>query len=253
MTGLDKQKDRGHVLHELNVETINGLFFCNGFKELGFGNCYKCSWVRFCNYVPHVTCLNEDGTPLSNPLFKNCNFQFYQENPLSPVVPTCRICALQIRGRMYHCSKRKYSLHPYCATLQTTFSLPDSDMTIKLRRETKLNFFKSKCLKCDRKNRSPNDVQCLSYVSSRGNLCYHVACMKEACRDNWNKGYFRPGSETNERSKFLALKNLAPKLELLIVGQTSEVLPITFLKLVVYAILGEPFDLIAPLFQPSRN
>ncbi|TYH00320.1 hypothetical protein ES288_A10G266000v1 [Gossypium darwinii] len=154
---------------------------------------------------------------------------------------------------MYHCSKRKYSLHPYCATLRTTFSLLDSDMTIKLRRETKLNFFKSKCLKCDRKNRSPNDVQCLSYVSSRGNLCYHVACMKEACRDNWNKGYFRPGSETNERSKFLALKNLAPKLELLIVGQSSEVLPITFLKLVVYAILGEPFDLIALLFQPSRN
>ncbi|MBA0571313.1 hypothetical protein Golob_004893 [Gossypium lobatum] len=129
---------------------------------------------------------------------------------------------------MYHCSKGKYSLHPYCATLQTSFSLRE-------------------------KNRSSNDVQCLSYVSSDGNLCYHVACMKEACRDNWNKGYFRPGSETNEQSKFLALQNLAPKVELSSVGQTSEVSLITFLKLVVYAILGEPFDLIAPLFQFSQN
>ncbi|KAG4127628.1 hypothetical protein ERO13_D10G226866v2 [Gossypium hirsutum] len=251
MPGLDKQKDNKH-LHDLERRSREGLFICNGCKEIGFGNCYKCPWVWFCDYVLHVGCISEGRTPLSNSLFKNCEFQFYQTNP-STVAPACHICALDIQGRMYRCSKGKYSLHPYCATLQTTFSLRDSDMKIKLRRGTKLNFFKSKCLKCDRKNRSSNDVQCLSYVSSDGNLCYHVACMKEACRDNWNKGYFRPGSETNEQSKFLALQNLAPKEVLSSVGQTSEVSLITFLKLVVYAILGEPFDLIAPLFQFSQN
>ncbi|MFQ6669539.1 hypothetical protein Gotur_034749 [Gossypium turneri] len=251
MPGLDRQNDGKHV-HELQLKNSEGLFICNGCKQLGFGNCYKCPWLLFCNYVIHVACISEDGTPLSNSLFKNCKFQFYRENPLT-VAPTCHICALDIKGRMYHCSKGKYSLHPYCATLQTTFSLRDSDMKIKLRSGTKLNFFKSKCLKCDRKNRSSNDLQCLSCVSSDGNLCYHVACMKEACRDNWIKGYFRPGSETNEQSKFLALQNLAPKVVPSSVGQTSEVSLIRFLKLVVYAILGEPFDLIAPLFQPSRS
>ncbi|MBA0571312.1 hypothetical protein Golob_004892, partial [Gossypium lobatum] len=103
------------------------------------------------------------------------------------------------------------------------------------------------------RNRSSGNVQCLSYVSSDDNLSYHVACMKEACRDNFVRGYFRPGILSNERSKFLALKNLAPKVEPSSVGRTSEVLLIRFLKLVVFAILGEPFDLIAPLFQPSRR
>ncbi|KAH1045622.1 hypothetical protein J1N35_036406 [Gossypium stocksii] len=163
---LKKQKDWEHE-HDFQLDNNAGVFTCDGCKEIGFGNCYKCSPERPCNYVLHVTCLNEKGTPLSNPLFKNCRFQFDRIRPLS-VAPTCRICALDIQGRMYHCIKRKYSLHPHCATLQTTFSLPDSDMTIKLRRGTKLNFFKSKCLKClkcGKKNRSSGNVQCLSYVS----------------------------------------------------------------------------------------
>ncbi|MBA0629672.1 hypothetical protein Godav_024190 [Gossypium davidsonii] len=251
MPGLDRQNDGEHG-HDLKLENREGLFICNGCKELGFGNCYKCPRVGFCNYVLHVGRISEGRTPLSNPLFKNCKFQFYQKNPLT-VAPACRICALDIQGRMYHCSKRKYSLHPYCATLHTTITLPGSDMKIKLRRGTKFNFFKSKCLKCGKRNRSSGNVQCLSYVSSDDNLCYHVACMKEACRDNFVRGYFRPGILSNERSKFLALKNLAPKVELSSVGRTSEVLLIRFLKLVVFAILGVPFDLIAPLFQPSGS
>ncbi|KAA3481817.1 cysteine/histidine-rich C1 domain protein [Gossypium australe] len=225
MPGLYKQKDTEHQ-HELDLETITGLFICNGCKELGFGNCYKCPGES-CNYVLHVSCLNEDGTPLSNPLFKNCKFQFHRENPLTFTSPLCDTSDDLLPSGFRHDN-------------QTS-------------QRTKLKFFKSKCLKCDKKNRSSNDVQCLSYVSSDGKLCYHVACMKEACRDNWDRRYFRPGSETNEQSKFLALKNLAPKTEGSSVGQTSEVLLIRFLKLVVYAILGEPFDLIAPLFQPSRN
>ncbi|KAG8480315.1 hypothetical protein CXB51_024701 [Gossypium anomalum] len=234
MPGLDKQKDKEHP-HKLYLETRNGLFTCDGCKELGFGNCYKCP-LAICDYVLHVACISENGTPLSNSLFENCKFQFYQKNP-STAAPTCLICAFQIQGRMYHCSERKYSLHPYCATLPMAFSLPGSNMKIKLRRDVKLNFFKSKCLKCGKKSRSSGNVQCLSYVSSDDNLCYHVACMKDVCLDNRKKGYFRPGIPTNEQSKFLALKNLAPKVELSSDGQKSKVLLITFLKLVVYALV----------------
>ncbi|MBA0629670.1 hypothetical protein Godav_024188 [Gossypium davidsonii] len=165
----------------------------------------------------------------------------------------CDICALDIRGFLYQCSHGDIDLHPHCASLPLTFTLPDSNELIELRENTK-----SRCLKCQRKERA-GKVQGLSYVSSDGKLCYHVACLKEACLDNWKRGYFQLDVLANEENKILALQNLAPNQVVRpSEGQSSNAMKgikllITFLKLVVSAILGEPFTLVSTLFQIAQN
>ncbi|MBA0629671.1 hypothetical protein Godav_024189 [Gossypium davidsonii] len=166
----------------------------------------------------------------------------------------CDICALDIRGFLYQCSRGDYDLHPHCASLPLTFTLPGSNEVIKLREK-----IESRCLKCQRKERASGRVQGLSYVSSDGMLCYHVACLKEACLDNWTMGYFQLDALANEERRILALQNLAPNQEVRIrAAQSANAmrgirLLITFLKLVVSAILGEPFTLVSTLFQISQS
>ncbi|XVF83656.1 hypothetical protein PTKIN_Ptkin16aG0507600 [Pterospermum kingtungense] len=128
-------------------------------------------------------------------------------------------------------------------------------MEIRLSKE-----IKSKCLKCQTKKRQEDKVQGLAYVSSNGSFCYHVACLKEPCLDNWKKGYFKLDVIANDENKSLALQNLAPKEVALRrdQGQSSKAMKrvkwlIIFLKLVVSAIFGEPFTLISALFQISQN
>ncbi|XP_022747995.1 uncharacterized protein LOC111297604 [Durio zibethinus] len=163
-----------------------------------------------------------------------------------------RLC-LDIQGFLYQCFRVKnpHDLHPCCANLPLFFSLPDTDMEIYLCEE-----IKSKCLKCQSKKRSSGKAQGLSYVSSDGKFCYHVACLKEACLENWKKGYFQPDVIADDKNKSLALQNLAPKEVALVRdgGQSSNAMNgikwlIIFLKLVVSAIFGEPLTLISTLFQ----
>ncbi|MBA0870039.1 hypothetical protein Goshw_028011, partial [Gossypium schwendimanii] len=118
------------------------------------------------------------------------------------------------------------------------FSLPDSDTEIYLCQEIKL-----KCLKCQSKKRSG-----LSYVSSDSKLCYHVACLKEACLENWKKGYFRLDVITDDENKSLALQNLAPKHIVLeskdqsLKARKGIKWVIIFLKLVVSALISTLFQ-----------
>ncbi|XVF83654.1 hypothetical protein PTKIN_Ptkin16aG0507400 [Pterospermum kingtungense] len=91
-------------------------------------------------------------------------------------------CALNVQGFLYQYSHGDVDLHPCCANLTPVFSLPDTVMEIRLIKE-----IKSKCLKCQTKKRPEDKVQGLAYVSSNGSFCYHVACLKEACPDNWKR------------------------------------------------------------------
>ncbi|XP_028791372.1 uncharacterized protein LOC114747633 [Neltuma alba] len=61
----------------------------------------------------------------------------------------------------------------------------------------------SKCVKCKRKDlkvQSKGPFRGWSYVSSCGNYCYHVYCVKKLILDNWERGYFNVGSSSSSSS-----------------------------------------------------
>ncbi|KAK5795407.1 uncharacterized protein LOC108462558 [Gossypium arboreum] len=238
----------GHPQHELVWKKSQVPFICDGCKELGFGVCYQCPHKK-CNYILHEQCAIRRPSPPFQQVFPKCNFQFHKENPLGSTTRVCDICASDIQGFLYQCTREDHDLHPHCASLPPVFSLPDSNTEIYLRKE-----IKSRCLKCQSKKRSG-----LSYVSSDGKLCYHVACLKEACLENWKKGYFQLDVIADDENKCLALQNLAPKhVVLRSKDQSSKARKgikwvIIFLKLLVSAIFGEPLTLLSTLFQLYEN
>ncbi|XP_022747997.1 uncharacterized protein LOC111297607 [Durio zibethinus] len=191
--------------HQLVLKRSQVPFFCDGCKEIGFGVCYQCP-DKDCDFIFHEEC-GIRRPPACQKFFKRCDFKFHKENPLGGD-RSCDACALDIQGFLYQCSRVKnpHDLHPCCANLPLFFSFPDNDMEIYLCEE-----IKSKCLKCQSKKRSASKVQGLSYASRDGKFCYHVACLKEACLENWKKGYFQPDAIADDKNKSLALQNLAPK------------------------------------------
>ncbi|XVF83655.1 hypothetical protein PTKIN_Ptkin16aG0507500 [Pterospermum kingtungense] len=242
-----------HPHDQLEWKESEVPFLCNGCKELGFGLCYECP-NNGCNFILHEECTIRRPAPPFQQFFKSCNFEFYKKNPL-PGIRTCDACALDIQGYLYQCSHGDFDLHPCCTNLPPVFSLSDTNMKIYLRKE-----IKSKCLKCQTMKRPAGKVQRLSYVSSDGSFCYHVACLREACLDNWKRGYFKLDVVADDKKKALALQNLAPKEVALRggQGQSSKNMKgikwlLIFLKLVVSAVFGEPFTLISTLFQISQN
>ncbi|XVF23881.1 hypothetical protein REPUB_Repub13aG0077700 [Reevesia pubescens] len=257
MPTLLNLKCDGHP-HQLVWKKSEVPFHCDGCKELGGmpGYCYQCP-NNDCNFILHEECglRPPANSPLIKQFFNGCDFKFYIENPLGGT-RICNVCASDIQGSLYQCSCRKdpNDLHPCCANLPPVFSLSNSNMKIYLSKE-----IKSKCLKCQSRKRSSGKVQGLSYVSSDGNFGYHVACLKEACLENWKKGYFQLDVIADDENKSLALQNLAPNEVALRRGrQSSKAMKgfkwvIIFLKLVVSAIFGEPFTLISTLFQFYQN
>ncbi|TYJ16271.1 hypothetical protein E1A91_A10G240600v1 [Gossypium mustelinum] len=237
----------GHPEHELEWKKSEVPFICNGCKELGFGVCYQCPDMN-CNYILHEECRIRRPTPPFQKFFEDCNFQFHPENPLGP--RKCDICTLDIQGFLYQCSYGEHNLHPHCTSLPPVISLPDSDMSIYLRRR-----IQSKCLKCQSKKISSSRVQGLSYVSSDGKLCYHVTCLKQASLEAWKRDYFNLDVNANDEEKSLALQNLSPKLVVRPSGEQNSKamkgfkLLIKFIKLLFSALLGDHFTLFSTLFQ----
>ncbi|XWS56564.1 hypothetical protein CRYUN_Cryun09bG0096100 [Craigia yunnanensis] len=245
-----KLNDDDHP-HQLELKKSKVPFFCDGCKELGFGLCYQCN-EKNCDFILHEECGIRRPSPFQQ-FFKKCDFEFHKKNPLGSGTRTCDACALDIQGYLYQCSHGNTDLHPCCANLPPVFSLPYTDMEIYLCEE-----IKSKCLKCHSRKRSSGKVRGLSYVSSDGKLCYHVACLKEALFENWKKGYFQLDVVADDEKKSIVLHNLAPKEVARSRGQSSKAMKgikwlVIFLKLVVSAIFGEPLTLISTLFQFYHN
>ncbi|KAK8671719.1 hypothetical protein V6N13_038306 [Hibiscus sabdariffa] len=246
----ESNRFNGHQ-HELTPAKSEVPFSCDGCKELGFGSCYQCP-VTNCSYIVHKECHNPPLTLSSHQFFQSSHFQFHEESPTGPGTRICDVCVSDIHGFSYQCSRGKHDLHPRCANLPPAFSLPDSDKAIYLCDE-----IKSRCLKCQSKKRSSGKVQGLSYVSSDGKLCYHVACLNKALVENWRNGLLTPDANANgESSRSLELQNVAPNQ--VARPQSSRAMRklkwlITFLKLVVSALLGDHFTLVSTLFHFFQN
>ncbi|KAK6272882.1 hypothetical protein POUND7_009965 [Theobroma cacao] len=223
--------------HRLLLESAEVPFRCDGCKELGFGLCYQCPYEK-CNFHLHKECGNAPPST-SHPFLKRCNFKFYKETP-GWRARFCDACGLDIKGFLYQCShEHAHDLHPCCAELPKSLSSNGEKIYLS-------NQVRSKCLKCKRKEIA-NGVKGWSYVSSCGNYCYHVACVKEAIIENWQGGYFQldvtnelqisgPSQELAGRNGGTSGWRKARKLWLI-------------LKLVVSAIFGDPVTLISSLVQ----
>ena len=162
--------------HILTLKPSGEPYKCDGCKELGFGPCYHC---QDCNYHLHEECAMASESAY-HPFFKKCHFIFRNET----YDRICDACGKDVMGVSYKCLHDKaHDLHPCCLKLQHTIY---GDGGIKLKLSDKVS---SKCLKCKSKEISKGKKG-WSYVSSCGEFCYHVACVKDLVLENWKNGYF---------------------------------------------------------------
>ncbi|XP_028765427.1 uncharacterized protein LOC114723401 [Neltuma alba] len=174
-------------------------FECSGCKELGFGPRYQCEMD--CPFVLHEDCFKARPTDPSrtHPFMGSCSFQFLWEPPGGPNRRLCDACGRDVKGFVYHDQyKHKLDLHPCCMNLKSTMSDPYNRMMLILKDK-----MPSKCVKCERKDlkvQSKGPFRGWSYVSSCGNYCYHVCCVKKLILDNWENGYFNVGPPSSSSS-----------------------------------------------------
>ncbi|KAG6671140.1 hypothetical protein I3843_Q012300 [Carya illinoinensis] len=177
MTKITEIKHSSHR-HQLKLMCSPTPYTCDGCKELGFEACYqrnkKLSIFHICS--------------TKHPFFKKGNFIFRDKSPSH--AKFCVACGKQVRGFRYRSTRKKaHVLHPCCLKLPA--NITDRGVNLNLAEKTP-----SKCLICHNKKVS-KEIEGWTYVSTCGKYCYHVACVKDLCLENWKKGYFRQQNTSN--------------------------------------------------------
>jgi len=243
-------------IHEHPLKLIKNSrtpYKCDGCKELGFGSSYRC--IKFesrpieCHYQLHEECrtsalANSATTPS---LFsENVYFIFHEQSPEH--VGSCVACGKDVQGFRYHYSPPKKNafvelffpskqlvLHPCCFKLPSTRTNQglnaSNEGVVNLELKEKAA---SKCLICQ-KNKISNKIEGWAYVSTCGEYCYHVKCVKDLV----DKKLEQRSDGTNTSTLRLEVRQKALK-----VGKDiAEVV----LMLIVQAIFGDPISAIVTL------
>ncbi|XP_054789570.1 protein VACUOLELESS GAMETOPHYTES-like [Prosopis cineraria] len=187
-----------HLQHPIVLKREGRPCKCSGCKELGFGPRYHCS-KRDCPFILHDHCATARPTdrPRIHAFMGNRPFEFLWAPPAGPYRRYCDACGRDVRGFLYHDQSRHgFDLHPCCINLRRTMS--DSHGTMELSLKDKVDYT---CVKCKRKDldnvQSKEPFRGWSYVSSCGNYCYHVYCVKTLILENWETGYFNVSSSSS--------------------------------------------------------
>ncbi|XP_054789569.1 protein VACUOLELESS GAMETOPHYTES-like [Prosopis cineraria] len=175
-----------HLQHPIILKSEGAPFQCSGCKELGFGPRYQCHETD-CPFVLHYHCATVRPTdrPRIHLFMGNRRFDFLWEPPGGPNRRYCDACGQDVRGFLYQdqYSKHNFDLHPCCMNLKRTISDPNGTVELNLKDKVP-----SKCVKCKRKGlnnvQSKEAFRGWSYVSSCGNYCYHVYCVKTLILEN---------------------------------------------------------------------
>ena len=179
-----------HPEHELKLKKYEKPYICNGCKEHGVGQRYRC---EECGYELHEDCMFTTPTK-SRKLFKNSTFKFYKQHPRkSNDKRYCVACGKRVKGFVYHCPEIDKDLHPCCSNLKDKLEIKGVNYRL---RETK-----SKCLRCNQKKIKDSKIKGWSYVSKRGKYNIHVYCAMEMLVEGWKDG-------TANDNDCLALENL---------------------------------------------
>ncbi|KAL5538737.1 hypothetical protein UlMin_045612 [Ulmus minor] len=219
--------------HTLKLKPPGEPYKCDGCKELGFGSYFGCKY-KDCNFHLHEECATIDSSHSAfHPFFKNSTFHPQQE----AFNRHCDACGKDILGYVYQCSEKLYDLHPCCLKLSPTLNLSGVDLQL-------VNKASKRCLKG------------WSYVSSCGDFCFHVACVKEMIVENYKRGYFdHSNGVTGAPSNSSALQIYSPGTEISRQGKSrkkaEKIWKITKMvfKLIVSAIFGDPTTGIAILIE----
>ncbi|KAE7996771.1 hypothetical protein FH972_001462 [Carpinus fangiana] len=218
------------------------LYRCGGCKEIGFGPFYECG---SCNFQLHEECTNLSSTsssPTTHSLFENVQFIFQKQPPEN--VGSCVACGMNVQGFRYHEYSRpkknafvglfvptkELVLHPCCFRLPSNKTTPEGVTNINLELKEKAP---SNCLICQRKKISKK-IQGWAYVSTCGEYCYHVKCVKESV----DKKFDQQSDGTDASSLRLEVTHMVVEVgvDILVV-----------LALIIQAIFGDPLSAIVSL------
>lgn len=175
MTVISELRHPSHP-HTLHLRLDATPYACDGCKELGLHARYTCEQ---CDFHLHKECVRAANDPqITHAFFHECVFSFL-EKPQSPE-RICDACGRDIKGYNYHCSDKGLDLHPCCAKLP--FEMVQGEVKLKLRQQVS-----SRCYKC-RRNKYRNEKNGgWSYVSAKGDVHLHIACVTEMLLENWER------------------------------------------------------------------
>ncbi|KAF9674740.1 hypothetical protein SADUNF_Sadunf10G0158300 [Salix dunnii] len=245
--GLTRIRHSSHSEHFLLLKYPKEPYRCEGCKELGFGPGYECEHEDCCFYL-HEECAN--ATPSAFHSFLKCSLKFHSRAPQGDG-RICDACGQDVLGFVYQCKhKNPHDYHPSCLKLQRTLTAEDGT---RLHLKKKLP---SKCLNCG-STRTSNGIKGWSYVSSCGQYCFHVACVKDMVLENWKKGYFLQDGSVNEANSYQALESFNPNREVALPSgrrNSSKTKQVwrkakTAVMLIISALFGDPTALISLLIQ----
>ncbi|KAG2730286.1 hypothetical protein I3760_01G285500 [Carya illinoinensis] len=222
MTKITEIKHSSHR-HQLKLMCSPTPYTCDGCKELGFEACYQCNKkLSICNFHLHEECAIASSCPTKHPFFKKGNFIFRDKSPSH--AKFCVACGKQVRGFRYRSTRKKaHVLHTCC--LKHPANITDGGVNLNLAEKTP-----SKCLICHKKKVS-KEIEGWAYVSTCGKYCYHVACVKDLCLENWKKGYLRQQNTSN----LVVQQTVLSRSQL---GKKGSSMIKSVLELIISAILG---------------
>lgn len=171
-----------HPHHTLRLDYSESPFRCDGCREAGIGNRYRCA---VCDFDLHRHCAlpTTASPPLNHPFFRKCYFYFLPRPP-GDGARYCNACGRDVLGFVYHCRSCGFDLHPCCAALP--FSL-DAGGGLRLYLYRKVS---APCHRCGRRGRG------WSYRSSCKEYTLHVACVAEMLVESWQEIYYGGGGKT---------------------------------------------------------
>lgn len=157
-----------HPQHQLQLVVATEKFQCNGCKQWGAGQSYRC---EPCDYDLHTVCVPPE-TPLKHPRFNGCELRFLLEPP-GPG-RRCGACGNFVEGFVYFNRERDIDLHPACAFHPQKINIDGTQFELHTEKDAALV-----CRRCKVKGARRNSYW--SYRSSDrrdGELAYlHVGCM----------------------------------------------------------------------------
>ncbi|KAJ6720426.1 CYSTEINE/HISTIDINE-RICH C1 DOMAIN FAMILY PROTEIN [Salix viminalis] len=246
--GLTKIRHPSHSGHFLLLKDIRAPYKCEGCKELGFGSCYECEHEG-CSFYLHVECAI-DIPSYPHSIVKG-SLKFHHKAPQGGY-RVCDACGRAVSGFVYQCDEYKdpRDYHPSCLKLERTLTAKDGT-TLHLKEKKP----PSKCLYCDSR-KTPNGTEGWSYVSSCGEYCLHVACVKGMLWENWKEGFFHQEGKMSKASYDRALQISIPSKDVALPsGSSSSKAKKRWrklkaaAKLIISALLGDPTALIILVIQ----
>ncbi|QCD89537.1 uncharacterized protein LOC114166311 [Vigna unguiculata] len=228
----------------MQPKAAGAAYKCSGCKEMGFGSSYECE-NDDCNYILHEDCANAVSNAVHR-FLPESKFEFLEKPPGYPRY--CDACGKDVVGFVYHCSHTGHDLHPRCLNLKDRISDEEGLVTLELCKM----MVPSKCVKCNHR-RVEEGVKTWSYVSSEGELCYHVRCVKKLILEKLEEKYFSQQTNPTDEAESSqvaeridqsgAVSRRSRKMK-----KFTKIAVLVF-RLIVSAIFGNPIMAIAGLFE----